>query len=193
MRDPRSASKPDPAESDVAVLDRLRNGDRAALAELMDTFWGPLNGYALRMLGCADASQDVVQDTFVRLWAMRERITCDGSAGALLHQITRNLCLKRVRHWDVRTRKENEVRQAFLKRPVDPLRATMVNEARDVLHEAIDALPPRRREAFVLLRYQGLSLDEAAKVMNLSKQTVANHAVMALQQLRAQLLSYKRQ
>lgn len=159
----------------------------------MDTFWGPLNGYALRMLGCADASQDVVQDTFVRLWAMRERITCDGSAGALLHQITRNLCLKRVRHWDVRTRKENEVRQAFLKRPVDPLRATMVNEARDVLHEAIDALPPRRREAFVLLRYQGLSLDEAAKVMNLSKQTVANHAVMALQQLRAQLLSYKRQ
>ena len=160
---------------------------------MIDTFWGPLNAYAFRMLACADASQDVVQDTFVQLWAMRDRVTSNSSPVALLHQITRNLCLKRIRHWDVRTKKKGEVREVFLKRAMDPLRATILNETKDVLTEAIDRLPSRRREAFVLLRYQGLSLDEAATVMDLSKQTVANHAVMAMKQLRSDLLSYKNQ
>jgi RNA polymerase sigma-70 factor (ECF subfamily) len=56
-------------------------------------------------------------------------------------------------------------------------------ELRTALWTAIDALPARRREALVLVRIQGLSLDEAAQRMALSRQTVANHISLALENL----------
>ena len=55
----------------------------------------------------------------------------------------------------------------------------------------IAELPAKRREAFELSRYEGLSHDEIAEVMNLAPRTVTNHIMLALQQLRDRLKSYQ--
>ena len=54
----------------------------------------------------------------------------------------------------------------------------------------IDELPPRRREAFRLSRFDGLSHDEIARVMALTPKTVNNHIVLALQTLRERLAHF---
>jgi RNA polymerase sigma-70 factor (ECF subfamily) len=59
-----------------------------------------------------------------------------------------------------------------------------------IIARAVDALPPRRRDVFVLVRYHGLSYREAAQVLDLAPQTVANHLSMALANLRDSLAPY---
>ena len=55
------------------------------------------------------------------------------------------------------------------------------------IHQWISDLPPRRREAFQLSRYEGLSHEEIAQVMNLTSRTVSNHIMLALVYLRKRL------
>lgn len=172
-------------------LQRLAEGSEAALGELMAEYWGPLAGYANRMLGCEDAADDVVQETFVRLWSARETLHTRGSERGLVYEIARNLTLKRIRHLAVRRRTEPEVRQALVRTIASPLEQAITTERQCAMEQALDLLPGRRKEAFVLLRCQGLSLREAAEVMGLSTQTVANHAVLALKQLRQILQRYQ--
>lgn len=65
-----------------------------------------------------------------------------------------------------------------------PLEYVEESELRNLIQEAIEALPPRRREIFILIRYHGLSYKEAAKVLNVAPQTVANNVSRALDSLR---------
>ncbi len=177
--------------ADKPRLERLREDDPDALGELMAEYWGPLLRYARGMLECADASEDVVQEAFFRLWCARATLHTRGSERALVYEITRNLALKRVRHLAIRNRMEGHIRQVMARPVSTPLDHTMVTERRSVMERALALLPERRRDAFVLLRCQGLSLKEAAQAMGLSTQTVANHAVLALKQLRHMLRHYK--
>ena len=59
------------------------------------------------------------------------------------------------------------------------------------LREWISELPPKRREAFQLSRFEGLSHEEIAEVMNLAPRTVTNHIMLALQQLRDRLQAFQ--
>jgi RNA polymerase sigma factor (sigma-70 family) len=190
-RSPQSS----PVDGDAAVapgvLARLRDGHPDALRELMASYWQPLLGYVTRMLGCSDSSEDVVQETFVRVWQSRSSLSSEGSGRGLVYEIARNLALKRIRHQEVRTRKAADLRQYFSRTPRTPADQTIATELREALDRAIQDLPVRRREAFVLLRYDGLSLKETALVMGLSTQTVANHAVLAMRQLRSTLQLYR--
>jgi RNA polymerase sigma-70 factor (family 1) len=174
-----------------STLARLRDGHPDALREMMASYWQPLLGYVTRMLGCSDSSEDVVQETFVRLWQCRAGLRSEGSARALVYEIARNLALKRIRHEEVRTRKAADLQQYFSRAAGTPADQTIANELREALDRAIQDLPVRRRDAFVLLRHEGLSLKEVAQVMGLSTQTVANHAVLAMKQLRSTLQRYR--
>jgi RNA polymerase sigma-70 factor (ECF subfamily) len=60
-------------------------------------------------------------------------------------------------------------------------------ELRALIVEAVDSLPSRRRQVFILVRHSGLSYREAAAVLDLSTQTVANHLSLALADLRESL------
>ncbi|MBT6597860.1 MAG: sigma-70 family RNA polymerase sigma factor, partial [Bacteroidetes Order II. Incertae sedis bacterium] len=59
------------------------------------------------------------------------------------------------------------------------------------LREWIEEMPSRRREAFMLSRFEGLSHEEIAALMNLAPKTVNNHIVLALQHIRSKLDRYK--
>lgn len=86
----------------------------------------------------------------------------------------------------VRSRSEFEIRQNL------PRVATPAEEfAKRELHEAFEAavrrLPQQRREAFELVRLRGLSLQEAAEVMGVTRRTVANHLYLAAKDLEEEL------
>jgi RNA polymerase sigma-70 factor (ECF subfamily) len=130
-----------------------------------------------------DTAEEVAQETFVRLWQTRTRWASGGSVHSFLFRTARNLGLGILRHFEVRRRTEPEVRQALTLHYPSPLEILTQKELRTALWSAIDTLPARRREALVLVRIQGFSLDEAAQRMGLSRQTVANHISLALEDL----------
>jgi RNA polymerase sigma-70 factor (ECF subfamily) len=73
------------------------------------------------------------------------------------------------------------------KRATTPLELAERAELREVLTKAVDALPPRRREVFVLARFHGRSYRDIADIMDISPQTVANQVSAAVRDLRRRL------
>lgn len=171
---------------DGRLMESIRAGEAEALQLLMDRHWRGVVGYAARMLGSADPAEDVAQEVFVHVWEHRTRWTSGGSVQAYLYRIARNLVLQRFRHRDVRERTEGEIRRRT-RMVTTPFQEAVRGELRAAFEEAVAGLPERRREAFLLVRMQGLSLRRAGEVMEVSRRTVANHVYLATCDLEAAL------
>ncbi|HUG41262.1 MAG TPA: sigma-70 family RNA polymerase sigma factor [Longimicrobiales bacterium] len=167
----------------------LRDGDPSALEALVGRYWEPLVRYAVRLLHSVDVAEDAVQDAFLTVWEERKSWKPVGTPQAYLYRIVRNRALQEVRIGELHARKAPEVAR---RRPTvpTPLEVTAGRELDRAFQEALDALPDRRRDAFVLRRYHRLTLAEVAETMGVSPQTVSNHVSMAVAELRKALQTY---
>lgn len=141
--------------------------------------WGPLLRYAATVVRSREAAEDVVQDAFAALWALRVPLPVDRLV-PYLYRTVRNRALNE-RRWG-RVRRLWLERQPRDERAAPPLDDEAALDTR--VRAALATLPARRREVFDLVRFHELSYREAAEVLGLSPQTVANHMSAALRDLR---------
>ncbi|HEY9449560.1 MAG TPA: RNA polymerase sigma-70 factor [Gemmatimonadaceae bacterium] len=190
LRARRSADDPTPASThDRDLLRRVYDGDREALDVLLRRYWGPLVAYATRMLDERDAAEDVVQRGFIRLWDRRgtRNLVEVESPRLLLFRIVRNLIFNEWRRRGVRERYLEEGAHELPAAEASPLERLEELELQEAVRRAVEMLPPRRREVFVLSRYHGMEHREIAEVMSISVQTVSNQMSAALSELRLRL------
>jgi RNA polymerase sigma-70 factor, ECF subfamily len=181
----RAASRDaSPDARDVALATRLHSGDAAALDELLQRDWRQLVSYAAHLLNNDDLAEDVAQRAFIRLWERRDRVEPSKGVKTLLYRIARNIALNEQRAVRVRERCAHEISGPAMLSPTDSVRC---HELERAVRDAIARLTPRRREAFLLARFDELSYREIGEVMGLSVQTVANHISAALSELRCAL------
>jgi RNA polymerase sigma-70 factor, ECF subfamily len=172
--------------NDRALLALLLKGDVAALDELIRRYWSPLIAYVNRLGGSACTAEDIAQQTFQRLWERRTSWRSTGSVQGLLYRIARNLAVSEYRSEQSRSRAD-AVGGALTREPTTPLEMLENAELHDVLARAVEALPQRRREVFILRCVHDLSYAEIAEIMGISQQTVANQLSRALTTLRLYL------
>ena len=170
---------------------RLRRSDASAYTELFRATYEALYRYAWQFTHDQDAAYDVLQDVFMKLWQVRDRIDPARSLKALLYQMTRNTALNHVRH--AKRHAADSLDDALYEPAETPRPADVLDDGAlaDQVRRWIDELPARRREAFMLSRYQGLSHAEIARIMELTPKTVNNHIVLALQHLRARVHAHQ--
>lgn len=165
-----------------------RIGDRESFTETFREFYVPLVRYACGITEEAAVAEDVVQEVFTKLWAERQQISVETSLKALLYTMVRNRALnanRKRKHTAERLRPQDmEDRQKGEPKADEELET---KNLRHRFQKWIQELPPRRKEAFVLSRYHGLSHGEIAEIMEISKRTVDTHIVHALQDLRHRL------
>jgi RNA polymerase sigma-70 factor (ECF subfamily) len=155
--------------SEQGVITRLRSGDPKALEALMREYWAPLVRYVDGVLGDTRDSQDVVQETFIRLWARRERWTIQGSLRSLLYTVARNAALDELRRRERTSRAADSASTpSAITSPADQV---VASELESAAAKAVGELPPKRREVFRLSRDEGLSYAEIASVLDLSRTT----------------------
>lgn len=167
-------------------MEQIRSGDSEALGLLLERTWAPLVRYLLTFLDSVEAAEDAAQEAFVRLWEHRDRWE-SGSARALVFRIARNVALDLQRRADVRRRWGRDHRYDPTCSPPTPEEVLTGRELLLCFHEALESLPPRRREVFELIRLRGLSHREAAEVLEVSYRTVVNHFRLAMEDLKRQL------
>ncbi|HEY8469354.1 MAG TPA: sigma-70 family RNA polymerase sigma factor [Longimicrobiales bacterium] len=174
-------------EHDRALMELALRGDADAFADLVRRYWSPLAAYARRLLGGnREAGEDLAQEAFLRIWNGRLQWRPTGSVRAFLYGLVRNLALNERRSARVRVRAIGRLRamlRDWYQRP-SPLELVEQAEERAAVERAIAALPPRRREIFILVRVHGLSYGEVAEILEISPQTVANQMSAALTTLR---------
>jgi len=175
---------------DRALIARFVRGDEAALAVILRVYWTSIVTYAAVYVGSEDAAQDIAQEAFARLWRHRKQWIADQPVRPFLYRVAHNLAHNEQRHRQVRTHWETAARVGP---PVTSPSVAQLYDA-DVLHDeiqrAIQALPERRRQVFILARFDGLSHREIAEMMGISVQTVANQMSTALTELRTALAPF---
>lgn len=173
---------------------RLRASDPQAFEELFQAFYTPIFRYARGITNRAAPARDIAQDVFVKLWEIRYSLDPDRSVKALLYRMARNQAYNHQRDRATHREKQESVQEDAPASP-SPLHGPDVEVASGQLESRlkrwIDELPERQREALQLSRYEGLSHDEIAEVMEISPNTVNNHLVRALETLRDRIRDYE--
>ncbi|MCH8123682.1 MAG: RNA polymerase sigma-70 factor [Bacteroidetes bacterium] len=165
----------------------LRNSDRRSYTALFDATYDALHRYGMYILQDRSAASDILQDVFLKLWQIRSNIDPERSLRALMYQMVRNYALNHERQ-----RRRHFAEELEADHPSVGF-DTMTDERLDAdslgkhLTHWIEEMPARRREAFLLSRYEGLTHEEIAALMDLAPKTVNNHIVLALQHLRQQM------
>lgn len=139
----------------------------------------PLGMYALRLVGDAADAEDVVEEAFAHAWQAIESGAEVGNFKAYMYRCVRNECIGFLR-----TRKERAALDD-IPEVSDEAVDTSVRDAK--IWRAVDALPEKCREVFLLSKRDGLSQEEIADELGISIKTVKNQMTKALSRLRETL------
>ncbi len=175
------------APTDDELMARARSGDRYAFEQLYGRHEARVYAFVWRLTGDEAIAADLRQEAFFRLWNARHEWKDGGSVGSYLIGVARNLAVDRHRRQRVHDRWCEEEGHGP---PATPPAPDMVMEHQALairVHAAIDALPSRPREVFVLKRDAGLSYNEIAALLGISPKTVEVHMGRALRLLRESL------
>lgn len=188
-------SLPDRLPRDADLCARIRRGDERAFRELFETYYVPLCRFATTLVGSRDASEDLVQGLFAKLWEQRETWVVRGNVRSYLYQAVHR---RAVDEWRATRVRQLHVDRELHAAPVPersapeswPDRVTESTELQAAFERAVAALPPRARQAFDLHCQHGFTYREVGEVMGISARTVEAHVVRALLVLRKALAAY---
>jgi len=168
------------------LMERVHAGDRSAMDELVALYWDRLVSFGMDITDSREAAEDVVQEVFLNVWNGRHSWTPTDRLEAFLFRMTRNEALNHVRNRRTRLRLMAGF-ESWRRRAIRPDEESENRQLAGTVKEAIHALPPRRREIFILSRFHGHTYREISEILEISPQTVANQMSSALDELRRTL------
>jgi len=173
--------------NDSELLYRVKSDDKKAFDELFLMYYKSLCRFSLTFIGSADDSEDVVQRIFVRLWENRKKLEIPENTKAFLFKSVYFESMKFLRH---KNTSEKHLSEYFT--------TTRLNSDEDAdyttflpyLHKAIEKLPEKCRQIFILNKLEGLTQKEIAEYLGISAKTVENQVAIAISKLRVELKPY---
>lgn len=173
---------------DPFVIARIRAGDHAIFESVFRTHYAALCGFAANLVGSMAVAEDVVQEVFRRVWEGRERWQVRDTVKTYLYKAVRNEAFNHLRHRRVEDRFQGSAhaeRAPGMSEGPGGIEGDLeAAELAAAIERAVQGLPDRCREVF-LLKWQGhLRYAEIAAAMNISVKTVENQMLRALRTIR---------
>jgi len=196
MADDQKATGESDGAEDVRLMRLVARGDTAAFEELIERHQALVIGTVARMLGSNSDVEDIAQQVFIRVWKSAGRYVPRAKFTTWLLKITRNLVFNELRR---------SKRRAYVPIQIDPNAeeiplkdeaaqspdaSLLETELQQAIDKSIAELPETQRMAVILRRYQGLSYEQIADVLDLSVPAVKSVLFRARTELRARLSSY---
>ena len=181
------------AQPDGDLVVRIQDGDLDALGELYERHKTSVYRTALAITRDEKAAEDILQETFLRVYTYAYSIDCAVPLGPWLYRVTVNLAYT----WARQAKRWLHSLQDILDRWVSPPQwhpetATEEEEWRLILQQAIDALPPRHRVVVILHYLEGLGLKDISCVIGVPEGTVKSRLYYARESLRKTILERER-
>ena len=169
---------------DKVLIEAFQAGDEFAFVSLYNRYKGPVYAFCVKMLLDKPLAQDVMQETFLRLYENRDRLMKTSSFKAWLFTIARNQCLNHLR----RTTRHVPLDEAT---PPSAPSAEAPNvrmeksEQIEMVTRFLARLKPDYREVLILREYQNLSYEEIAAVTRSTLSAVKSRLFKARRKLAA--------
>jgi RNA polymerase sigma-70 factor (family 1) len=178
---------PQPDHSDIELFTRIAEGDESAFAAIFRTYTPVLEPLILGLTKSPSLVDEMIQETFVRLWISRDRLTSVENPRAWIFGITSHIAYTWLRRQIAERKVGAELQANASDRHDDIAEYMQLKELKTLIQDAVSRLTPQRQKIYRLSREQGMTIPEIAAELGLSPSTVKNTLVSALGFIREQL------
>lgn len=156
------------------------------------TYYAQLVRFAATFVVYEEDAENIIQDLFLGLWEKKESLNSVENMNAYIYKLAKNKCLDHLKHIVVKekfiaseqTFYEQEISLKLQSLETFDVELASEEKVEKIISNAIDALPPKCREIFILSRYDGLKYKEISEKLNLSVNTVETQMSIAFKKLR---------
>lgn len=198
MPEPKIANSPAQTPSDAALdaaMDRYSQGDDRAFAIVHAGLYQRMRLFLLRLCRVHALADDLLQEAFLRMHRARGSFAPGSRVVPWAYAIARNAHTDHARSAHTRRTtsldQEDDDGAARREVPAGPgsnaEEVSMAKQTAKVVEDALARLPPAQREAFVLIRYEGMSVADAARILGATENAVKLRAFHAYESLRSAL------
>lgn len=172
--------------------------EKASFSEIYRIYFPKLVRFSREYVVSIEDAENIVQDIFMYLWEHRDMLSSLTNLNAFLFTLAKNRCIDFYRHKTLIDKKKeslDSLQERELKLKMEALMQFDDNiftekEIEQLLNQAIQHLPEKCRQVFILSRMEGLKHEEIATQLDISVHTVQNHIVAALRKLKVELKEY---
>lgn len=174
MREEEKGSRP----SDEDLIERFQNGDLYAFDLIVKRYKNQLLNFVYRFLGNAEEAEDLVQETFLRVYRNRKAYQKVAKFSTWIYTIAGNLAKtelrkrKRRKFFSISDLGYNEKDYDISDEAYNPEKDVDGRMKEEIIHKEIDALSPKFREVILLRDVQQLSYEEISQIVNIPLGTV---------------------
>jgi RNA polymerase sigma-70 factor (family 1) len=166
---------------------RMAEGDEAAFADIFFHYIPVLQPHIFSLTRSEEVTQDIIHDVFLKLWMGRSKLPEVENYRAYLFTASTNRTYDHLRKQAKERQVMAVVRDRFSQAEDTTEEAIDYNQSAVLIDQAVAKLPPQRKLIFTLSREEGLSHDEIAERLHISKYTVSNQLTEALKFIKEQL------
>ena len=161
-------------------MQQVAAGNQDAFARIFETYRQPLYSYLLAITKSAVVAEDILVDVFMKLWIGREMMVRIENLEGFLHKVAYNKAMDFFKT----TARHARLQQVYAQRLSDQSERSLDDwlideECLRILQDAVNQLPPQRKLIYTLSREQGLTHEEIARALNLSRNTVKSTIMAA--------------
>ncbi len=176
--------------NEKTMLAMVATGNRIAFTKLYTAQLPHLYRYIFLFTKSREETEEILQEIFIKIWENREKLAAIESLKDYLFRMAKNKLLDKIRHQQIRQKVLSEI-----KRTKDITASTTSDQCayREYYHivqQAIEKLPPKRKLIFRLNIENGLSQDEIATQLNISKSVVKKQLYSASHFVRQYLFEH---
>lgn len=173
-----------PHHSDQELLQRLVTGCERSFEVIFKKYHGYLYHYSFRVFRDKCTADEIVHKTFIKIWDRKEKLVDVTSIKSYLYAVNRSLVVEELRS----IARDKRLAERLAHRIVssyNPVEEDMIyHDLKEITRQAIEQLPPKRKEIFKLSRHHGFTHKEIACKLNISENTVKVSVYKSLQQIR---------
>ena len=168
---------------DSIFIQKLKKGDDVAYQMLYDKYYQWLCNYVFKLCENKKLSEDIVQDTLMKFYEKRSKITISSSLKNYLFTSCHNQFLQHLRKKKIKFDDLDTIKWEVIASSMNPQENHLEDNLKK-LHQYIDELPPRCKEIFVKNKLEKTMYKDIAEDLNISIKTVENQMSKALKHLR---------
>ncbi|MEN8249099.1 MAG: RNA polymerase sigma-70 factor [Bacteroidota bacterium] len=165
--------------NDADLVHRIRYGNKDAYQELFERYAPKIYQFALSYLKNEADAEGLVHDVFLKIWEKRKILDTTQNIKSFIFKIAVNIIYDFIRHKNVENAFNDFVKANYEPGSNSTWNAVILEEMLVILKELVAQLPEQCRKVYRLSREKGLSNNEIAQKLNISKRTVENHLYRA--------------
>nr|WP_121273540.1 RNA polymerase sigma-70 factor [Pedobacter schmidteae] len=169
------------------LLKQISEGDEQAFAVLFYRYLPILQPFALKFTRSPDAAEEIIQDTFLRVWLNRDKLEGVENVKAWLYKFASNECLNYLRKTLKQAKAIDDLRVDHPVHSNTTIDTINLNDINHLVGQAIDKLPGQRKKIYQMSRAEGMNIPEIAAALDLSPNTIKNALVISLKTIRDHL------